>query len=178
MKPAERRVDRIVERLLFARKHATEEGLRALIRDCPHIDDPQQLLQNVCEETRRLTGADHVVAYERFGDTVMPVAASPAHESLVPVSMNDPIVVRMRSSLAPVDLGAMRSSLGNAGTAFPMLSRGRMLGALVCGDKTAERAYDPHERDLLAHLAHEAGTSLLFLRTASVPTTLPSPRGM
>lgn len=168
LKPVERRVDRIVERLLFARKHATEEGLRQLIRDCPHVDDPEMLLQNVCEEARRLVGAEHVVAFERFGDAVVPVAASPAHEALVPVSINDPVVVRMRSSLAPVELGAMRSTLGTAGTAYPMLSRGRMVGALLFGDKVGERAYDPDERTLLAQLAHETGTSLLFLRTDSL----------
>jgi len=168
LKPAERRVDRVVERLLFARKHAIEEGLRQLISDCPHVDDATMLLQNVCEEARRLIGADHVIAYERLGDAVVPVAASPAHETLVPVSINDPVVVRMRSSLAPVVLGTMRSTIGTAGTAFPMLSRGRMLGALVCGDKSGDRAYDPDVRTLLTHLAHEVGTSLLFLRTDSM----------
>jgi len=168
LKPAERRVDRVVERLLFARKHAIEEGLRQLISDCPHVDDATMLLQNVCEEARRLIGADHVIAYERLGDAVVPVAASPAHETLVPVSINDPVVVRMRSSLAPVVLGTMRSTIGTAGTAFPMLSRGRMLGALVCGDKSGDRAYDPDVRTLLTHLAHEVGASLLFLRTDSM----------
>jgi GAF domain-containing protein len=79
----------------------------------------------------------------------------------------------MRSAQAPVELGAMRSTLGTAGAAYPMLSRGRMVGALVCGDKTEERAYDPDERTLLAHLAHETGTSLLFLRTDSMSSERP-----
>ncbi len=39
VKPIERRIDAVVERVLFARKHATEEGLRALIRDCPHVEE-------------------------------------------------------------------------------------------------------------------------------------------
>ena len=174
IKPVERRIDRVVERFLFARKHATEEGLRALIRDCPHVEDAEKLLQNVCDETRRLIGAEHVAAYERFGDVVIPVAASPAHETLLPVSIDDPVVVRMRSGLGPVDLGALRSSFGSAGTVFPMLSRGRMLGAVVCGDQPGRRAYDPDERALLAELAHEAGTSLLFLRTATLPSISPT----
>jgi hypothetical protein len=168
LKPVERRVDRIVERLLFARKHATEEGLRQLIHDCPHVESPEKLLQNVCEEARRLIGVEHVIAYERFGDDLVPAAASPARETLIPVSIDDPIVVRMRSSLAPVDLGEMHSTLGTAGTAYPMLSRGRMVGTLVCGEKTEDGAHDPDERALLAQLAHETGTSLLFLRTDSM----------
>ncbi len=167
IKPVERRVDAFVERFLFAAKHATEQGLRALIRDCPLIEDPKRLLQNVCDETRRLTGAQGVVAYERLGNILVPGAASPADTTLLPVSIDDPVVVRMRSCLEPVDLGELPSSLGNAGTVFPMLSRGRMLGVLVCGDKPGRRAYDPDERELLAEVAHEAGSSLLFLRTAA-----------
>ena len=171
VKPVERWIDAIVERALFARKHATEEGLRALIHDCSHVEEAERLLQNVCEEARRLIGAEHVIAYERFGEVVIPAAASPAQETLLPISIDDPVVVRMRSSLAPVELGGLRSSFGTAGTVFPMLSRGRMLGALACGDKPGRRAYDPDERRLFAELAHEMGTSLLFLRTASVPST-------
>jgi GAF domain len=177
VKPIERRVDGIVERFLFARKHATEEGLRALVRDCPHVEEAEKLLQNVCDETRRLIGAEHVAAYERIGDVLIPAAAAPSHETLLPIGIDDPVVVRMRSSFAPVDLGTLRSSFGTAGTVFPMLSRGRMLGALVCGDKPGRRAYDPDERALLAEVAHETGTSLLFLRTATLPSPAPAAVG-
>jgi hypothetical protein len=177
VKPIERRIDEVVERLLFARKHATEEGLRALIRDCAYVEDAEKLLQNVCDETRRLIAAEHVAAYERFGDVLIPVAAAPSHETLLPIGIDDPVIVRMRACLGPVDLGALRSSLGNAGTAFPMLSRGRMLGALVCGEKPGQRTYDPDERALLAEVAHEAGTSLLFLRSATLPAPAPAVAG-
>ncbi len=174
IKPVERRVDAIVERVLFAAKHATEQGLRALIRDCPHIEDPQRLLQNVCDETRRLIGAQSVIAYERAGSVLIPVAASPPDPTLLPVTADDPVAVRLRAALEPVHLGELHSSLGRHGTAFPMLSRGRMLGALVCGDKPGRRAYDPDERELLAEVAHEAGTSLLFLRTAGAAQVAPA----
>lgn len=174
VKPIERRIDAVVERVLFARKHATEEGLRALIRDCPHVEAAEKLLQNVCDEARRLIGAEHVAAYERTGDVLIPIAAAPSHETLPPIGIDDPVVVRMRSALGPVDLGTLRTSFGTTGMVFPMLSRGRMLGALVCGDKPGRRAYDPDERALLAEVAHEAGTSLLFLRTASIPSMPPA----
>jgi len=44
----------------------------------------------------------------------------------------------------------------------------------VGGDKPGRRAYEPDERALLAEVAHEAGTSLLFLRTASLPSMAPA----
>ena len=143
VKPVERRIDALVERFLFARKHATEQGLLALIRDCPHVEDPDEVLQNVCDETRRLIGARTVVAYERCGRALDPARGLAARTDAAPVGIDDPVVVRMRSSLAPVDLGVMQSSLGATGTVFPMLSRGRMLGALVCGDKPGRRATTP-----------------------------------
>ena len=171
IKYLERRIDSIVERLLFAKKYAEEEGLRALIRDCAHVENAERLAANVCEETRRLTGAQHVVVYERNGESLTPIAASPENPSMMPVNIDDPVVVRMRSALAPVELGTLRSTLGSGGTLFPMLARGRVVGAIACGSKSGRQAYDPDERRLLSDLAHEAGTSLLLLRTGT--TALP-----
>lgn len=167
IKYLERRIDGVVERLLFARKYAQEEGLRALIRDCAHVENAERLAANVSEETRRLTGAQHVVVYERNGEWLTPIAASPETPSMMPVNIDDPVVVRMRSALAPVELGALRSTLGNGGTLFPMLARGRVVGAIACGSKPGRQAYDPDERRLLSDLAHEAGTSLLLLRSGA-----------
>ena len=171
IKHIERRVDRIVERTLFARKHAQEEGLRQLIRDCAHVEDPDRLVAHVCEETRRLTDAAHVTIYQRIGDWLTPVAASPQSASAMPVNLDDSVVIRMRSVVAPVVLGSMRSTFGSEGTVFPMLARGQVMGAIACGSKPGRRSYDPDERAVLTHLAHEAGNSLLLLQSATFLST-------
>ena len=164
IKRLEARVSRVVERLLFARKFAEMEGLRALVRDCAHVRDGAWLATNVARETRRLTGASHVGVYEAVDEELTAIAASPEALAMPPVNLDDLVVVRLRSTLAPVDLGDMASTLGSDGTAFPMLARGRLVGVLVCGRKQGREAYDPDERTALGDLAHEAATSLLFLR--------------
>ncbi len=85
---------------------------------------------------------------------------------MMPVSIDDPVVVRMRSALNEVELGALRSVFGNDGIVFPMLARGRIVGAIAYGNKPGHEAYDPDERNLLSHLAHESGTTLLLLRSS------------
>ena len=165
MKHLEGRINRVVERAFFAKKFAEAEGLRALIRDCAHVENPERLARNVSEETRRLLSARHVAVYERSGDWLQPLAASPEMEAMIPIDIDDPVVVRMRSALTEVDLGSLRSTLGNDGIVFPMLARGRIVGALACGNKPGHEAYDSDERKLLFDLAHEAGTSLLLLRS-------------
>ena len=165
MKHLESRINRVVERAFFAKKFAEEEGLRALIRDCAHVENPDRLARNVSEQTRRLLSARHVAVYERSGNWLKPLAASPEMEAMIPVDIDDPVVVRMRSALTEVDLGSLPSTMGNDGVVFPMLARGRIVGALACGNKPGHEAYDSDERKLLFDLAHEAGTSLLLLRS-------------
>jgi len=168
IKSVETRIDHVVERVLFARKFAEEEGLRALIRDCAHVENPDRLAANVSEEARRLIGAQHVAVYERSGDWLKPLASSPEIVPMMPVNIDDPVVVRMRSALTEIELGALRSTLGNDGIVFPMLARGRVVGVLACGNKPGRQDYDPDERKLLFDLAHEAGTSLLLLRSGAL----------
>jgi len=168
IKHLEERIDRVVERAFFAKKFAAEEGLRALMRDCAHVENPERLAANVSEEARRLIGAQHVVVYERSGDWLKPLASSPEIVPMMSVNIDDPVVVRMRSALMEIELGALRSTLGSEGIVFPMLARGRVVGVLVCGNKPGRQAYDPDERKLLFDLAHEAGTSLLLLRSGAV----------
>jgi len=165
MKHLESRINRVVERAFFAKKFAEEEGLRALIRDCAHVENPDRLARNVSEQTRRLLSARHVAVYERSGNWLKPLAASPEMEAMIPVDIDDPVVVRMRSALTEVDLGSLPSTMGNDGVVFPMLARGRIVGVLACGNKPGHEAYDSDERKLLFDLAHEAGTSLLLLRS-------------
>jgi len=58
--------------------------------------------------------------------------------------------------------------------AFPMASRGRLLGALVCGPKRDGEAYAPDESEALAALAHGFGGALdvLEAREQSSEATL------
>lgn len=51
--------------------------------------------------------------------------------------------------------------------AFPVISRGDLLGALICGAKRDGEAYAPDESDALQALAHGVGTALDTLSSQS-----------
>jgi hypothetical protein len=62
----------------------------------------------------------------------------------------------------PVDLHRGGSAL-HGEYAFPMLSRGVLVGVLVCGPKRDGDAYAPDEREALAELAQCVGRQLDIL---------------
>jgi GAF domain-containing protein len=51
--------------------------------------------------------------------------------------------------------------------AFPMVSRGSLVGVLVCGAKNDDEVFAPDESDALATLAHRVGVALGALSTAN-----------
>ncbi len=76
------------------------------------------------------------------------------------VSENDPGVIALRAWNKPIDLHAFSKSQLRGEFAFPMTSRGNLVGALVCGQKRDGEAYAPDESEALLALAHGVGTAL------------------
>jgi len=76
------------------------------------------------------------------------------------VSENDSGIVALRAWRKPLDLGSLEDSELRGKYAFPMISRGALVGILVCGPKRNGEAYAPDESDALGALAHSVGTAL------------------
>ena len=163
IKQIEQRVDSFVERVLFASKHRLEEGLRQLINDCSHVEHLPALFARACTESRRILGADRVTVYEARDGTYEPLYTSPEGLPVPPADVDDGAFVRLRSRREPIDLEDIGSALGSEGLVFPMLARGRLLGAMYFGPKERRSSYDPDERKLLLDLSHEVGASSLVL---------------
>lgn len=163
IKQLEQRVDAIVERVLFAGKHRAEEALRELIRDCGHVEHLPALFARACTESRRILNTDRVTIYETRDDGYVPVCTSPEGLPVPPADIDDGAFVRLRSRRESLDLHEMGSAAGSEGLLFPMLVRGRLLGAIYFGPKPKRAAYDPDERKLLMELSHEVGASSLVL---------------
>ena len=163
IKQLEQRVDAVVERVLFAGKHRAEEGLRELIRDCGHVEHLPALYTRACTESRRILNADRVTVYETRDEGYVPAYSSPEGLPVPPADIDDGAFVRLRSRREPLDLHEMGSATGSEGLLFPMLVRGRLLGAMYFGPKAKRAAYDPDERKLLLDLSHEVGASSLVL---------------
>jgi hypothetical protein len=163
IKQLEQRVDAVVERVLFAPKHRAEEALRELIRDCGHVEHLPALFARACTESRRILSADRVTIYETRDEGYAPVCSSPEGLPVPPADVDDGAFVRLRWRRESLDLHEMGSAVGSEGLLFPMLVRGRLLGAIYFGPKAKRAAYDPDERKLLLDLSHEVGASSLVL---------------
>ena len=163
IKQLEQRVDAVVERVLFAPKHRAEEALRELIRDCGHVEHLPALFARACTESRRILSADRVTIYETRDEGYAPAYSSPEGLLVPPADVDDGAFVRLRWRRESLDLHEMGSAVGSEGLLFPMLVRGRLLGAIYFGPKAKRAAYDPDERKLLLDLSHEVGASSLVL---------------
>ncbi|MGA7092792.1 MAG: GAF domain-containing protein, partial [Candidatus Cybelea sp.] len=79
------------------------------------------------------------------------------------VDENDPALVAMRARRVVADIHALRSALPGV-LAFPMIVRGELIGALVCGNKEHAEAYAPDEIESLRNMAAAVGHALEALR--------------
>lgn len=142
------RVEHAVDRVLFRQRHIDEAALAAFTHDAHYITNAATLIERCCATAIRHGHAVEAWVWQK-GDAV--------------VDENDPALVAMRARRAVADLHALGSTLRGA-FAFPMIVRGELTGALVCGDKTEAEAYAPDEIEALRNMASAVGHALDGLR--------------
>jgi GAF domain-containing protein len=79
------------------------------------------------------------------------------------VDENDPALVAMWARRVVADIQTLGSALPGV-LAFPMIVRGELIGALVCGNKEHAEAYAPDEIQSLRNVAAAVGHALDGLR--------------
>lgn len=160
----ERRTSEAVERVFFRDKLRAAEALDALPEDFPFHRDRSALANHVVREVVRQLRVPAAVLYFAKGhEYVSGGAAGTDLLSLPPISDTDPGLLRLRSARSPINCGDFQTQLGPAGHAFPLAVLGRVTGCLYVGDRTNGDTLDPDERALLAKLAREAATALLWM---------------
>jgi hypothetical protein len=152
------RVDRVIDALFFRHRHEQEKALLRFAHEASFISDAGVLVVRTASEVARHSDASAVAVMTREADGTYRCA----HDIDLPlgdVSENDPAVLALRASMQPIDLhrhaGALRGEY-----AFPMSSRGLLVGILVCGPKRHGEPYAPDEREALAKLASGVGGAL------------------
>jgi hypothetical protein len=150
-------VDRFVDRVFFRKRHDDESALRRFAHESSYINDSATLLERALRTVREHTTAESIDIIVRNGSATY-VSASVG--SVLEVSENDPAIVALSAWNKPVDLHELAESELSGELAFPMMSRGRLLGALVCGPKRDGETYAPDESDALLVLAHGVGGAL------------------
>ena len=154
-----RRIDALVERLVFRRQYQQEQALRRFAREAAFVSAPDSLLQLTTTELRRHIGAPWVGLYENTPQGYALARQSGDHALPMQIDADDPTVIALRAHEPEVDLHDRAGVLRQAGYAFPLQVRGQLLGLLVVGSRPEEH-YSGEERELFAHVAHEVGAAL------------------
>ncbi len=149
-------VDHFVDRAFFTKRHEDEAALRRFAHESSYITDPDLLLERAVEEVKQHTNVTEATILIRDGSAMYASAGNGVAEAF---SENDPALVSLRAWGKPVDLHTVRKSSLHGELAFPMISRGTLVGALVCGMKRDGEMYAPDEAEALFALAHGVGTA-------------------
>jgi hypothetical protein len=157
-------VERFVDRVFFRKRHEDESALRRFAHEASYISDRSTLLDRAVRTVQEHTGAGDAAILVRDGTAAYTFAADGERAQ---VSENDPGIVALRAWNKPVDLHAFADSQMRGEFAFPMISRGNLLGVLICGTKRDGEAYAPDESEALQALAHGVGTALDTLSSQS-----------
>jgi hypothetical protein len=151
-------VDRFVDRVLFRKRYEDEAALRSFAHEASYITDRSILLERAVREVKEHTDATEA--------TILVQDAAAAYTSVTSdgactiASENDPGILALRAWHKPVDLGSLDDSVLRGDSAFPMVSRGTLVGVLVCGTKRNGEVYAPDESEALLALARGVGTAL------------------
>jgi len=155
-------VERFVDRVFFRKRHEDESALRRFAHEASYISDRSTLLERAVQTVKEHTGAHAAQVLVRDGAAGHAFVADGQE-----VNENDPGIVALRAWNKPIDLHVFPNSQLHGEFAFPMISRGDLVGALICGPKRDGDVYAPDEFEALLALAHSVGTALDTMQSQS-----------
>jgi GAF domain-containing protein len=155
-------VDKFVDRVFFRARHEHEQSLRAFAHEAAFITDSDTLLDNTVHEVAVHAETDPVSILLRDERGTYTTARS-SNGEIDTVSENDRAILKLRAWHSPIDLDAVETAIAGS-RAYPLISRGDLLGILVCGGKRDGQAYAPDESEALSLLARSVGSALDGLR--------------
>jgi hypothetical protein len=158
-----RRIDSLVDRLVFRRQYRAEVALRRFARECAFVTQPESLLDLATDQIVLHAGVPWIAMYEYTPDGYSRVRQRGRQDLPPQVAADDLALVKLRAHDPEVNLHEAPSAIGREGYAFPLRVRGHLLGVLVVGPRPGEHSV-AEERELLAHVAHEVGAALFALR--------------
>lgn len=134
---------------------------------------PKDSAGRVAREIHKQFNAQTAV-YRFANDGYAPCAAEGVDLARLPfIAQDDPVFMRLRRSRIPVDTRQFDTALPFTGLAFPLIVLGRVYGAILAGSRPHGQWYDPDDQEVIAAVARELGTALLWLRSDSAPMPQP-----
>jgi hypothetical protein len=161
------KVDTLVDDLFFRERHRAEHALRGFAREVGYISDPHVAIARTHRELCTHSGASSVAVYVVAGAAVVRVDPE-APASPLRVDIDDPALVRLRATRAPVALRSSLESMLVGNRAFPMIVRDAITGTVVLGAKLNGEAYAPDDMATIETVAIALGNALDALQTAAL----------
>lgn len=160
----QKRVETAIDRIFFRRKHRAQAELAKAADEAPFVTRAEILLDRAVKIVRSELGACGSAIYLADADGSYRRSARSGDDFSANIPVDDPAFVRLRTYLRDIDLADVESVLGRSGCLFPLAAHGRLMGALVCGDRRSEEPYDPDERSAIRSLAARVSSALEGLR--------------
>jgi hypothetical protein len=139
------RVEDVLDRVFFRKRHEDEEAIRRFAREAVFVTDPAVLVDRTVKVLEQHADASFAT-----------LALTSGNGTYAEVSENDPAVVSLRTWHRKLDLHGVDTQFEGE-FAYPMISRGRLIGALLLGPKRSQESYAPDESDAIEDLAHHVG---------------------
>ncbi|HZV76876.1 MAG TPA: hypothetical protein VFF63_03835 [Candidatus Babeliales bacterium] len=181
-KSVHKRIEKFIDQLIFKQRHVSEQALTRFAKEVGHIDDAAILAHRCAGALDEYVGAVSTALYlrgivepaeerpRRGADYVRVVSAGdPSPKRVKPL---DAIVVSLKSEADAVE----SELLGTGGYAFPMISRGALVGFLAIGPKRDGEILSPDELKRLTQLAHEVAVALEGIRLSDLESQLAEAR--
>ncbi|HLI96606.1 MAG TPA: GAF domain-containing protein [Candidatus Baltobacteraceae bacterium] len=151
-------VDRFVDRVLFAKRHADESALRRFAREAEAYTSQRALFDRAIDVLRAHSESRAVAIYVAINESAY-LAATASVNFPESVDADDELLVKLRRWNEPVDTHDAKTVLPD-GMVFPMTARGKLVGALACQTKRDFSAFDPDERESLLEIARALGSAV------------------
>jgi hypothetical protein len=151
-------VDRLVDRVLFAKRHANESALRRFAHETEAYTSAAALLDRTVEILNDHSETRGAAIY-LTSDGRAQLARTSRSDFPTSVDLDDPLLVKLRRWNEPVDTAEVKTAFPE-GMVFPMNARGKFIGALACQEKRDHSAFDPDERASLLEVARDVGIAL------------------
>lgn len=154
-----RRIDRFVERVLFAKRHQAHAALERMTEALPYVQHTEtienMLLNDVVSALEFACGAIYRVAGE-----FLELRANAGCDGMSPrLSPDDPLVLYARASRGLVPLAALPVPRISPSYALPIIAGSRNFAVVFYGDHRSGEAVDAEEERLLLRLAHAAANA-------------------
>src|SRR5579872_753024 len=174
-RPVHKRVETAVENAFTKRKREALAALTKFRRELGSFNDVNQLLRRVIEAIEQHLEARACAVYLRR--ETFRAEASSFDAAAGDLDLDDPLVIRLRSSGAPAQPPHLKSAA--FGThAFPITAAGDLVGILLVHARHGD--YDDEELQMLTGLAQDLASALIALdmklrpKTARVPNNIPA----